>query len=236
MSRELPEPSSRELRRFERRRELAEIKSIVTPESVEKTGLIADRIQGVLEDAYGLKGLKLKKASQFLWPRVTTEGVERGIREFGGEGAFYTDDGDTSLQVFTDKYEGRPLTVRLKDRAKHLRYKAKLLPFESLHPVIYAGYSRMRRVQDIQFSNFLTEENLPDLKTISEEVGHFLYHQSQYKNSRSFPGEIMTESMTLIDWYQILKSVVPETTGKTIYDPSNLKHKQQQEVSRKRRH
>lgn len=191
------------------------------PETVERVGVIVDRIQGILEDAYGLESLKLKKASQFLWPKVTADDVERGIREFGGEGAFYTDDGDTSLQVFMDKYEGKPLTERLKNRAKHLRYRAKLLPFESLHPVIYVGSSRMKRVQDVQFPNFLTEENLPDLKTISEEVGHFLYHQSQYKNSRSFPEEIMSESMTLIDWYQILKRVVPESTDKTIFDPSN---------------
>lgn len=213
---QLPEPSSS--RSLKRRNTYPEVR---TPENIETVGLIADKIQGVLEEAYGLESLKLKKASNFLYPRATSETAEKAIPLHGDNGAFYVDDGDPSFHANMASFHRKPLAERIRKRTKQVRSEVGLLPFERLNPVIYIGPSIMDRIKDAQLEDLLTEERLPDLEALSEEVGHFLYHQSQFKHNKDFPGAIMPEAMSLVDWYQALKRIVPVSTGKEIFDTTN---------------
>lgn len=183
---------------------------LVTP-----TSLLVDGIQTILERTYNLSA-GYRKASDFLWPRKTSDGTEVYIREALNtpDLTCYITDRDFlehGLMVDDAHWVREPKTpweqAQVKYSPRRLLFKAGLLPYEGVNPVIFLHPSIMNRIQTGDPAQMLSADYIHDLEMVSQHVSHFLYEQVQYKTHHQFAYPIALEAMAVLDWYLILRGV-----------------------------
>lgn len=175
-------------------------KELVTPPSalvaggvpnLDAFGQKIDRIQEALVHSLDLEGLSLESASKFLWPRATSIAA---AQEPHGNWPFYISD-------------AREMPGRIGS-------------FPSVRPVIYFP-RRFMADQSADLSNYLTKAQIDTLGHTVEIVGLCLNEQTQIVLHGRPPGDVQQSSLFPIHWYLVLRELVQQTSGKSIFDRDN---------------
>ncbi len=178
-------------------------------ENSEGAKLVVDQVQTQLETVYGLQGLRLERAADCLWPDRTSAVLDRVIDSDIKDGLFRA--------VFVTDYSIRSARPSLRDR---IRFSRLARPrFRDYHPAIYLAGDVAAATDGVQcLPEMLSPDRLKFLDMISEEVGHFVYHHTQFNLYRQFPDLVMSEAMGLLDIYQVMRGVCFDV-GTDINDP-----------------
>lgn len=185
------------------------------PELLKPLIKFVDLVQSCFVEAYGLRDLRLEKASTYLWPLKTSPAAEMTISNEVRSGvfkAFFTTDTVPMRPSLVDKVRFSPLVRR---------------SFKDHHPVLYLDPSLVADVNDVgNLGVMINPDKIYVFGMIGEEVGHFTYKQSQLRLNGKLPGAVISESVGLLDLYQLLKAACRDAN----LDSADLQNPQVAEV------
>lgn len=160
---------------------------------------VVDLIQISLEGVYGLQDLHLERASDFMWPKRTSKAAEKTIA------------GDIQSRALKAFFITDSVPIRQSPLQKIKQHSLMHRDFKDHHPVIYVPLQFSESTRGVeQISGLLSGDKIEVLEILGEEVGHFVYQQTQHRLHHVLPGAMVSEIVGFIDLYQLIKSACSE--------------------------
>lgn len=173
---------------------------------------VVDEIQDVLEGVYGLADLRLRRASQFLWPRQPSVVLKHNFKIGDAVGTNFSTDWDIPVGAWDKDLSYGPDWYRESKREKRaLRLSPRRIiqgrfHFQDLHPSLYVAPNLAEQTQGVtSLDQMLTEQQAEGLELITMGVSMFLNAHTQYLLHREIPGRNTGYGMTLVDFYHVVR-------------------------------
>lgn len=173
---------------------------------------VVDGIQDILERAYGLQALKLRRVSQHLWPRKDSPVLRHNFEIGDATGTNFSTDWDIptgawkkDVSLGTDYYRQfnrERWLIRLNPR----RIIQGRFHFQDLHPVLYVSPELAEKTQGVtSLDQMLTDQRVESLELITMGVSNFLNAHTQYLLHQEMPRPITAYGMALVDFYHVVR-------------------------------